>query len=35
MVWILDLDGVVWLGDEVIPGVPEAGCGMRAMGCSS
>ncbi len=24
MVWILDLDGVVWLGETVIPGVPEA-----------
>lgn len=24
MAWILDLDGVVWLGDDVIPGVPEA-----------
>jgi HAD superfamily hydrolase (TIGR01450 family) len=24
MVWILDLDGVVWLGETVIPGVPDA-----------
>ena len=24
MVWILDLDGVVWLGETVIPGVREA-----------
>jgi HAD superfamily hydrolase (TIGR01450 family) len=24
MVWILDLDGVVWLGETVVPGVPDA-----------
>ncbi len=24
MTWLLDLDGVVWLSDDVIPGVPEA-----------
>lgn len=32
MVWILDLDGVVWLGDQVIPGVPEAMARIRAEG---
>jgi HAD superfamily hydrolase (TIGR01450 family) len=32
MVWILDLDGVVWLGDDVIPGVPEAIEKLRAAG---
>ena len=24
MTWALDLDGVVWLGDQVIPGAEEA-----------
>lgn len=32
MVWVLDLDGVVWLGDDVIPGVPEAVERLRAAG---
>jgi len=32
MVWILDLDGVVWLGDDVIPGVPEAVVRLREAG---
>lgn len=32
MVWILDLDGVVWLSDDVIPGVPEAVDRLRAAG---
>jgi 4-nitrophenyl phosphatase len=30
--WILDLDGVVWLSDTVIPGVPEAVARLRAAG---
>ena len=30
--WVLDLDGVVWLADEVIPGVPEAIDRLRAAG---
>ncbi|MGH8917480.1 MAG: HAD-IIA family hydrolase, partial [Actinomycetes bacterium] len=32
MVWILDLDGVVWLAETVIPGVPEAVERLRAAG---
>lgn len=28
----LDLDGVVWLGDEVVPGAPEAVARLRAAG---
>lgn len=32
MVWILDLDGVVWLGDDVIPGVAEAVVRLREAG---
>ncbi len=32
MVWILDLDGVVWLSDTVIPGVPEAVTRLRKAG---
>ena len=31
-VWILDLDGVVWLADDVIPGVPEAVSRLRERG---
>jgi HAD superfamily hydrolase (TIGR01450 family) len=30
--WILDLDGVVWLSEEVIPGVPEAVARLRQAG---
>jgi 4-nitrophenyl phosphatase len=30
--WILDLDGVVWLSDTVIPGVQEAVARLRAAG---
>jgi 4-nitrophenyl phosphatase len=30
--WILDLDGVVWLGEDVIPGVPEAIERLRGAG---
>ncbi len=30
--WILDLDGVVWLSDEVIPGVPETVARLRDAG---
>ena len=32
MLWILDLDGVVWLADDVIPGVPEAVARLREGG---
>ena len=32
MVWLLDLDGVVWLSDTVIPGVPEAVARLREAG---
>ncbi len=30
--WILDLDGVVWLSEDVIPGVPEAVSRLREEG---
>lgn len=30
--WVLDLDGVVWLREQVIPGVPEAVARLRAEG---
>ena len=30
--WILDLDGVVWLSEEVVPGVPEAVARLREAG---
>ena len=30
--WVLDLDGVIWLGDEVIPGAREAISALRANG---
>ena len=30
--WILDLDGVVWLAEDVIPGVPEAVARLREAG---
>lgn len=32
MAWALDLDGVVWLGEDVIPGAPEAIARLRADG---
>lgn len=32
MAWILDLDGVVWLSETVIPGVPEAVARLRDAG---
>ena len=32
MAWVLDLDGVVWLGDEVIEGSPGAVDRLRAAG---
>ena len=32
MAWILDLDGVVWLSDEPIPGSTEAIAALRAAG---
>jgi len=30
--WILDCDGVVWLAEDVIPGVPEAVGRLREAG---
>ncbi len=32
MGWVLDLDGVVWLSDKVIPGSAEAVAGLRRRG---
>jgi 4-nitrophenyl phosphatase len=32
MGWVLDLDGVVWLGDEPVPGAAEAVARLRAAG---
>ncbi len=32
MAWVLDLDGVIWLGGEVIPGSPEAVAALREAG---
>ena len=32
MTWVLDLDGVVWLGDQPIPGSAEAVARLRANG---
>ncbi|MDQ1445352.1 MAG: hypothetical protein QOI20_1816 [Acidimicrobiaceae bacterium] len=32
MTWALDLDGVVWRGDVVLPGSPEAIAALRAAG---
>lgn len=29
---ILDLDGCVWIGDEAVPGAPEAVCALREAG---
>jgi 4-nitrophenyl phosphatase len=31
-VWVIDLDGVVWLGDEPIPGAADAVARLRALG---
>ena len=31
-VWVVDLDGVIWLSDQVIPGSPEAVAAARAAG---
>jgi 4-nitrophenyl phosphatase len=30
--WVLDLDGVIWLGDQPLPGAPEAVAALRARG---
>lgn len=32
MPWVLDLDGVIWLGDEPIPGAAEAVARLRSTG---
>ena len=32
MAWILDLDGVLWLGDEPIPGSADAVASLRDRG---
>jgi len=32
MTWVLDLDGVVWLGDQSIPGSADAVTALRARG---
>ena len=32
MAWVIDLDGVVWLGAHLIPGAPEAVARVRAAG---
>ncbi len=32
MAWVLDLDGVIWLGGDVIAGAPEAVRALRAAG---
>lgn len=32
MTWVLDCDGVIWLGDEAIPGAPEAVERLRSEG---
>ena len=32
MTWILDLDGVVWLGDEAVPGAADAVARLRRAG---
>lgn len=34
MTWLLDLDGVVWLADEPIPGAADAIAALRASGTS-
>jgi len=33
--WVLDCDGVIWLGDEVIEGAPEAVSRIRSAGVSA
>ena len=32
MAWVLDLDGVVWLGDQPIPGAADAVRKLQATG---
>ena len=32
MAWVLDLDGVIWLGGAVVPGAPEAVQALRSAG---
>ena len=32
MAWILDLDGVIWVGPDVVPGVPDAVARLRDAG---
>ena len=32
MAWVLDLDGVVWLGDESIPGAADAVALLQSSG---
>ncbi len=32
MLWVFDLDGVVWLADQPIAGSPEAIARLRAAG---
>jgi 4-nitrophenyl phosphatase len=31
-IWVIDLDGVVWRGDQVLPGAPQAIERLRSMG---
>ncbi len=31
-IWVIDLDGVVWRGDQVLPGAPQAVEKLRSMG---
>ncbi|MGH9067642.1 MAG: HAD family hydrolase, partial [Acidimicrobiales bacterium] len=32
MAWVLDLDGVVWLGDQPVPGAADAVAELRERG---
>src|SRR5688500_16281632 len=32
MAWLLDLDGVIWLAGQALPGAPEAVAALRAAG---
>ena len=32
MAWVLDLDGVIWLSDQPVPGAAEAVARLRAAG---